>query len=103
MICVLFHFSYDLSNRKNKCRRYGQLIQSHLYKSLSKCSVRTKLTTDSGPDTFFVCIIHNHLDHTENCLMMGIINVVKLWILPVDRQCILCQIIRSDREEIQGR
>ena len=31
MICVLFHLSNDLSNRKNKCRRYGQLVQSHLY------------------------------------------------------------------------
>ena len=31
---------------------------------------------------------------------MRIVNIVKLWILPVDCQCILCQIIRSDREEI---
>ena len=45
-------------------------------------------------------VVHNHLKHLKDCRMMGIINVVKLWILPVDRQCILCQIIRSDREEI---
>ncbi len=32
--------------------------------------------------------------------MMRIVKIVKFCILTVNRQCILCQIIRSDTEEI---
>ena len=45
-------------------------------------------------------VIYDHLKHSEDCFMMGIIEAVKLWILTVNRQCVLGQVIGSNGEEI---
>ena len=41
-----------------------------------------------------------HTDHSKYCRVMRIIKILQLLILPVNSQCILCQIICSDTEEI---
>ena len=58
------------------------------------------LLADSCPDSCLMRVIYNHLDHTQYRLMMRIIELVQLCVLTVDRQCILCQVIGSDTEEI---
>ena len=60
---------------KSLCKKDGSV--AHLYKFFRKSSVCSKFTTDTGPDTFLVAIVCNHLNKLKYCRMMGIIKRFK--------------------------
>ena len=96
----LFHFPYDLPYRKNKSRCHRQFVHAHFYKFFCQRSIRSQFPANTCPDTFLMCIVHNHLDHPQDRLVMGIINRIQLCILPVYCQRILCQIVGSYTEKV---
>ena len=56
----------------------------------TNCSVSvgicTKFAADSCPFAAFVCVVHDHLDHAEDCLMMRIIEVIQFRVLTVNER-----------------
>ena len=48
----------------------------------------------------FVGVVRYHLDHAQDRFMVRIVEIIQLFILPVNSKRILCQIVCSDTEEV---
>lgn len=56
--------------KKNKCRRYRQFIDSHLKECLCQSHICSKFSADTNPASCFVSVLDCLLDHAEHCRMM---------------------------------
>ena len=86
----------DLSQRKDTPRIDGKFINSHPQECLGKGGVRAKFSADADPAAVPVAGLDSHLDLLEHRRMVGVGEGFELRVLPVDRQCVLSQIVGTE-------